>query len=165
MEFAGNFVGVRSRISENLFPYVLQYFIGLYLDLSAQLSRGYRITPSVPGTSKTVNGMNNYLQNLLCGFRTLFAEFRSDTRGAVAAFVAGGIISMVGVVGLATDAARGYMVKARLGQALDAAALAGGREIYSPTRDADIQMFFNANFPPGFLGATRHRPCHPGIGQ
>lgn len=81
-------------------------------------------------------------------------EFKSDARGAVAAFVAGGIISMVGVVGLATDAARGYMVKARLGQALDSAALAGGREIFSPTRDADIQMFFNANFPPGFLGAT-----------
>lgn len=54
----------------------------------------------------------------------------------------------------ATDAARGYMVKARLGQALDSAALAGGREIFSPTRDADIQMFFNANFPPGFLGAS-----------
>ena len=50
------------------------------------------------------------------------------------------------------------MVKARLGQALESAALAGGREIYSPTRDADIQMFFNANFPPGFLGATVSGP-------
>lgn len=86
--------------------------------------------------------------------RQRLSEFRTDTRGAVAAFVAGGLISMVGVVGLATDAARGYMVKARLGQALDSAALAGGREIFSPTRDADIQMFFDANFPPGFLGAT-----------
>ena len=86
--------------------------------------------------------------------RRRLSEFRTDTRGAVAAFVAGGLISMVGVVGLATDAARGYMVKARLSQALDSAALAGGREIFSPTRDADIQMFFNANFPPGFLGAT-----------
>jgi Mg-chelatase subunit ChlD len=86
--------------------------------------------------------------------RHRLSEFKTDARGAVAAFVAGGIISMVGVVGLATDAARGYMVKARLGQALDSAALAGGREIFSPTRDADIQMFFNANFPPGFLGAT-----------
>jgi hypothetical protein len=45
-----------------------------------------------------------------------------------------------------------------LGQALNSAALAGGREIYSPTRDADIQMFFNANFPPGFLGATVSGP-------
>ena len=84
----------------------------------------------------------------------LFRRLGTDSRGAVAAFVAGGIITMVGVVGVATDAARGYMVKARLGQALDAAALAGGREIYSPTRDADIRMFFDANFPPGFMGAT-----------
>ncbi len=86
--------------------------------------------------------------------RRLLGEIRRDAGGAVTTFVAGGMIAMVGVVGLATDAARGYMVKARLGQALDAAALAGGRDIFSPTRDADIQMFFNANFPPGFMGAT-----------
>ena len=86
--------------------------------------------------------------------REFFGDIRTDTRGAIAVFVAGGIISMVGAVGLATDAARGYMVKARLSQALDSAALAGGREIFSPTRDADIQMFFDANFPPGYLGAT-----------
>jgi Mg-chelatase subunit ChlD len=88
-----------------------------------------------------------------------FAAFKHDTRGAVTAFVAGGIIAMIGAVGLATDAARGYMVKARLGQALDAAALAGGREIFSPTRDADIEMFFKANFPPGFMGATVAGPA------
>lgn len=87
-----------------------------------------------------------------------FSEFKSDTRGAIAALVAGGIVTMVGAVGLATDAARGYMVKARLGQALDAAALAGGREIFSPTRDADIRMFFDANFPPGYLGANVDGP-------
>lgn len=86
-------------------------------------------------------------------------DLRRDTGGAVTTFVAGGMIAMVGVVGLATDAARGYMVKARLGQALDAAALAGGRDIFSPTRDADIQMFFNANFPPGFMGATVTGPA------
>lgn len=86
--------------------------------------------------------------------RELLSDIKTDTRGAVAVFVAGGIISMVGAVGLATDAARGYMVKARLSQALDSAALAGGREIFSPTRDADIKMFFDANFPPGYLGAT-----------
>lgn len=95
--------------------------------------------------------MMKYLRSLLSGLR-------KDTRGAVAAFVAGGIIAMVGAVGLATDAARGYLVKARLSQALDAAALAGGREIFSPTRDADIQMFFSANFPPGFMGATINGP-------
>lgn len=97
-------------------------------------------------------GMRYYLY--LDQIRQFFTEFKTDTRGAVAVFVAGGIISMVGAIGLATDTARGYMVKARLSQALDAAALAGGREIFSPTRDADIEMFFKANFPPGFLGAT-----------
>lgn len=96
--------------------------------------------------------MSNYFN--LSAVRRILGDFKSDSRGAVAVFVAGGIISMVGAVGLATDTARGYMVKARLSQALDAAALAGGREIFSPTRDADIQMFFNANFPPGYLGAT-----------
>lgn len=96
--------------------------------------------------------MTFYLK--LQALRQIFSDFRTDARGAVAVFVAGGIISMVGAVGLATDAARGYMVKARLSQALDSAALAGGREIFSPTRDADIQMFFDANFPPGYLGAT-----------
>jgi len=96
--------------------------------------------------------MNLYF--ILRSIREFLGDIKTDTRGAVAVFVAGGIISMVGAVGLATDAARGYMVKARLSQALDSAALAGGREIFSPTRDADIKMFFDANFPPGYLGAT-----------
>lgn len=68
--------------------------------------------------------------------------------------VAGGIISLVASLGLATDAARGYMVKARLSQALDAAALAGGRAMFSPNRDADIAMYFKANFPDQFLGSA-----------
>ncbi|NQU72634.1 MAG: Tad domain-containing protein, partial [Rhodospirillales bacterium] len=68
--------------------------------------------------------------------------------------VAGGIIMLMASIGLATDAARGYMAKARLSQALDSAALAGGRAMFSPTRDADIQMYFLANFPTSFLGAA-----------
>ena len=94
------------------------------------------------------------LYSMCQSIRKIFGDIKTDTRGAVAVFVAGGINSMVGAVGLATDAARGYMVKARLSQVLDSAALAGGRVIFSPTRDADIKMFFDANFPPGYLGAT-----------
>jgi hypothetical protein len=45
-------------------------------------------------------------------------------------------------------------VQSRLSAALDAAGLAGARVMFSPTRDADIQMYFAANFPPGFMGAT-----------
>ncbi len=82
-----------------------------------------------------------------------FGAFRRDEEGAVAMLVAAAIIPLIGALGLATDTARGYMVKARLSQALDAAALAGGKNIFGADRDADIQMFFNANFPPGTLGA------------
>ena len=77
-----------------------------------------------------------------------------DRRGSTAVFVAAGMVALTGAVGLATDAARGYLVKAKLSQALDAAALAGGQAFFSPTRDSDIQMYFNANFPSGYMDAT-----------
>ena len=73
--------------------------------------------------------------------------FRRDERGNVAVIVAAAIIPLIGALGLATDTARGYLVKARLSQALDAAALAGGKVYYSTQRDADIKKFFTANFP------------------
>jgi Putative Flp pilus-assembly TadE/G-like len=87
-----------------------------------------------------------------------FFDLAHNRRGAIMPLVAGGIIALVASVGLATDAARGYMAKARLVQALDAAALAGGRAMFSPTRDADIQMYFEANFPTDFMGATINGP-------
>jgi len=82
------------------------------------------------------------------------ALLAGDRNGVVAVFVAALIIPAIGFLGIATDTARGYLVKARLSRALDAAALAGGRVIFSANRDADIQMYFDANFPPGYLGAT-----------
>ena len=80
--------------------------------------------------------------------------FRRDEKGAVAILVAVAAIPLIAALGLATDTARGYIVKARLSQALDAAALAGGKNMFGADRDADIEMFFDANFPPGFMGAT-----------
>ena len=71
----------------------------------------------------------------------------------MAVFLAISLIPLVGAAGLAIDTTRGYLVKARLNQALDAAALAGGRVFYEAERDDDIRAFFDANFPPGFLGA------------
>lgn len=88
----------------------------------------------------------------------LLRRLRRDRRGSIGVFIAAGIVAFTGAVGLATDTARGYLVKARLSQALDAAALAGGRAMFSASRDADIQMYFNANFPPGFMGATISGP-------
>ena len=90
--------------------------------------------------------------------RAASVRFCRDRRGAVGILVATGIVAFVGAAGLATDVGRGYMVKARLSQALDAAGLAGARVMFSATRDEDILMFFNANFPSEFMGATISGP-------
>lgn len=85
-------------------------------------------------------------------------RFFVDERGAVMAFLAFATIPMIGFVGIGTDVARAYLVKSRLSSALDAAGLAGGRSFFAPTRDADIDMFFQANFPTGYMGATLEGP-------
>ena len=90
--------------------------------------------------------------------RGLWKHFIRDQRGAVAILVGAGIAVFVGFVGLSTDTARGYMVKAKLSEALDAAGLAGGKTSDQTLRAADIDMFFKANFPPGFMGATVDGP-------
>jgi Flp pilus assembly protein TadG len=77
-----------------------------------------------------------------------------NERGATAIFFALAIVPLLAFVGLAVDTTRGYLVKSRLNQALDAAVLAGGRVYASPTRDADIRMYFKANFPDGYMGAV-----------
>ncbi len=85
-------------------------------------------------------------------------RLRLDRRGAVFVFLAFAIIPMIGFVGIATDTGRGYLVKSRLSSALDSAALAGGLVMFEKTRDADVQMYFNANFPPGYMDATISGP-------
>ena len=64
------------------------------------------------------------------------------------------VVPVIAMIGMATDGARAYMVKARLSQAADAAALAGGKAINSSSRDADIQKFFDGNFPTQFMDAS-----------
>lgn len=84
-----------------------------------------------------------------------------DTGGASIVFVAASIIPLVAFIGFGTDAARGYMVKARLSQALDAAGLAGAQHATNATLlGEDIQMFFNSNYPPGYLGSTITGPTY-----
>ena len=53
-------------------------------------------------------------------------KFAHDERGAVAVWVGLALITFVGCAGMAVDTTRGYMVKARLSQALDAAAVGCG---------------------------------------
>ncbi len=85
--------------------------------------------------------------------RVARALARSE-RGATALFIAIAIVPLLAFVGLAVDTTRGYLVKSRLNQALDAAVLAGGRVYASPNRDDDIRMYFKANFPDGYMQAT-----------
>ncbi|MEQ8506577.1 MAG: VWA domain-containing protein [Rhodospirillales bacterium] len=102
--------------------------------------------------------MIQFIENIK---KTLYL-LRDCRRGGVAVFLAFAIIPAIGFVGIGTDVARAYLVKSRLSSALDAAALAGGRSFFLPTRDADIDMFFNANFPAGYLGSTVTGPVkHP----
>jgi len=92
--------------------------------------------------------------NLVCRLVSLARPPALDRRGAVAVAAAVLIVPLVAFVGLATDAARGFMTKGRLSQAVDAAALAGGRDLDSPDVNADIQRYFTANFPAGFMAAA-----------
>jgi predicted RecA/RadA family phage recombinase/Flp pilus assembly protein TadG len=91
----------------------------------------------------------------LCGaaMRRL-RELAADKSGTVAIIVGFSIIPLIGAVGIATDTSRGYLVKSRLQSAVDSAALAGGRVFASANRDADIQQYFAANFPNGYMDAT-----------
>ncbi|MBT4934206.1 MAG: VWA domain-containing protein [Rhodospirillaceae bacterium] len=85
-------------------------------------------------------------------------RLRKDHGGAVAIYLAFAIVPVIGFVGIGTDTARAYMVKSRLSSALDAAGLAGGKAFFSTTRDQDIEMFFNANFPTGYMDAVLSGP-------
>ncbi|HEX5079217.1 MAG TPA: pilus assembly protein TadG-related protein [Geminicoccaceae bacterium] len=72
----------------------------------------------------------------------------------LAAIVGLAIIPLFAAIGLAVDTARGYMLKSKLSYAIDAAGLAGGRAFETDQREADIMMFFEANFPPGYMSST-----------
>lgn len=83
----------------------------------------------------------------------LLGRLLRDQRGALMAIVGLAIIPLFAAIGLAIDTSRAYLVKSRLWSAVDAAALAGGKAYASDTRDADIQMYFDANFPEGYMSA------------
>jgi Flp pilus assembly protein TadG len=88
-------------------------------------------------------------------FRRLF---RSE-EGSSLAYTAFIVIPLIGAVGVGTDAGRGYMVRAKLSQALDAAALAGAHKTTNNTEmEADVRQFFKVNFPDGYMDATLTGP-------
>ncbi|MDV7340380.1 VWA domain-containing protein [Terasakiella sp. A23] len=88
----------------------------------------------------------------------LWRSLITDTRGTASILVAAGMVALVGFSGIATDTARAYLVKSRLSTALDAAGLAGGWSFFLDTRNNDVDMFFNANYPTGYMGSTLNGP-------
>ena len=85
---------------------------------------------------------------------TAARRIRRDHHGGTAVLVAISAVPLIGFFGLAVDSGRGYLVKSKLQQALDAAALVGGKVIEEANRDQQIQMFFDANIQQGYMGAT-----------
>ena len=61
-------------------------------------------------------------------------------------FLAVALIPMVGAVGLAIDSSIGYLLKTRMGKALDTAGLAAGRVALDANAEEVAQQFFDANF-------------------
>ena len=78
---------------------------------------------------------------------------RRATRGNVTLIFAAAILPLLGVAGVAVDGGQAYLVNARLGRALDAAALAGARIARSADAEASARSYFDANFPEGYLSA------------
>ena len=91
-------------------------------------------------------------------------RFLRGESGAIAIYFGLSALVFIGVAGLAVDAARGYLIKARLSEAIDAAALAGGKALQTandPQNNkvkSDALAFFNANFPNGAMGANVAAP-------
>lgn len=82
-------------------------------------------------------------------------KYWSSKSGAIALMFGMMLPILIGVAGVSLDYSRAYLVKQRLAQALDAAALAAAA---SSTDSAVIEQkvldFFEANYPSGELGIT-----------
>lgn len=81
-------------------------------------------------------------------------RFWSNQKAAVLPYFAFAILALGTATGLATDSALGYLTKARMSKALDAAGLAAGRVKSGGDITAEALTFFNANFPAATLDAT-----------
>jgi Flp pilus assembly protein TadG len=105
----------------------------------------------------TVTEMNKINRALLHCANAAIASLRRLARrreGNVAMIVGLFAIPLVIAGGMATDVGRAYLVKVRLGAALDAAALAVGSETNQTAAQmsTDLQNYFTANYPSTALG-------------
>ena len=77
-----------------------------------------------------------------------------NQRGAVLVTFAILLVALLGFAALATEAGRWYLVRSELSKAVDAAAMAGAKNISNPyvTVNTIAQEVGNENFPTGQLG-------------
>ena len=78
----------------------------------------------------------------------------TDRRGAVAIITAFVIVPLTLAVGVAVDASRIFLVRSRLSQAADSAALAAAQVTDPTTLQDDARRIFEANFPSGYMDAS-----------
>lgn len=90
----------------------------------------------------------------LGGLLRPLAACLKDQRGAAAYLAAAMVIPAIGIVGLSVDAGRGYLVRQRLSAAVDAGALAAGRVLDGSAAATDATMYFRANIPNDYMGAS-----------
>lgn len=77
-----------------------------------------------------------------------------DERGVTAIIYGLLLVPLLGFIGLSVDSARAFAVRQQLQNALDAAALVGGRYYGFADRDTRIQNYFNANWKGSVHNAT-----------
>ena len=83
-------------------------------------------------------------------FREFLLRVLRDNRGAALPIMTAAIIPVLLAIGSGVDMARAYMVKAKLQEAVDSAALAGRRSMVRDdltTAKADVDAFLAFNFP------------------
>lgn len=91
-----------------------------------------------------------------------YRALRARCRGQIAIMSALLLVVLIASAGLAVDAGMGYLLRARLSAAVDAAGIAAARAVVQGDNQAEqiangkraARIFFDANFPVGFLGAA-----------
>lgn len=82
-------------------------------------------------------------------------KYRLDRSGSIALAFALALPIVIGAVGASLDMGQAYLVKQRLGAALDASALAGAAMATDEDEiRAHVQEFFDLNYPPSKIGTT-----------
>ncbi len=86
-------------------------------------------------------------------------RFGMGRAGSAALLFAAAAVPLVGMVGIAVDYSRAFLLRSRLMTAIDAGALAGGKILTSPAAaEQDVAMYVAANIPAGYLGAIIAAP-------